>query len=73
MNDFRKQIHVQYKKQLANIILQFLGSLDEGIDEFSNGPEVFVEKWVDSNCLPMGDFSKEDAFKEMEEWQNTDV
>lgn len=71
MNDFRKKMHVAYKKRLANIIMQFMASLydEKKLEEFQEDPENIVAKWLDSNMLPMGDFSKEDAIKEMEEWQ----
>lgn len=68
MSDFRKQMHLAYKKKLAGIILQFLGDLEKKTDEFSIDPIIYVAKWVDSNCLPMGDFNKEEIIKEIEEW-----
>jgi len=69
MNEFRKNMHVAYKKKLSGIILMFVKSVDDDIAGFAKDPISFVEKWVDGNCLPMGDFSKEDAIKEMEAWQ----
>lgn len=70
MNDFRKEMHVAYKKNLANIIWRFLFSIQENDKEFEKDPRPFIEKWINSNCLPMGDFSKEDAIKEIEGWSN---
>lgn len=72
MNDFRKNMHLEYKKRLAIIIMKFLSSLDsnEILKEFEEDPENIINRWIDRNCLPMGDFSKEDAIKEIEEWQS---
>lgn len=67
MNDFRNKMHVQYKKKLYNIILSFVHDVDP--DEFEADYKLFIERWIDRNCLPMGDFSKEDAVKEIEAWQ----
>lgn len=67
-DDFRKKMHVAYKKKLADIIWMFICSLEDE-DGFDQDPKGFVERWVDSVCLPMGDFSKEDAIKQIEEWQ----
>ena len=69
MSDFRKNMHIQYKKTLCNIIVKFLSSLGENMEVFSIDPEAFIATWVDSNCLPMGDFSKEEAMKELDAWQ----
>lgn len=69
MNEFRKNLHVAYKKNIGNIIAKFL--FDLAIDEkgFQEDPKLFIENWIDRNCLPMGDFSKEDAIREIEAWQ----
>lgn len=69
MTDFRKQMHITYKKKLASILSQYTVYLFENLIQFNIDPELFIASWVDSNCLPMGDFDKEKAIKEIEEWQ----
>ncbi len=69
MSNFRKKMHIAYKKKTYNIITSFLVDASKDFEEFEKGAENYIEKWIDSNCLPMGDFSKEDALKEIEEWQ----
>lgn len=72
MSDFRKQIHVAYKKKLCEIVLRYIGELAENENEWKEylmNPKLHIERWIDRHCLPMGDFSKEDAIKEMETWQ----
>jgi len=72
MNDFRKQMHIQYKKTLCNIISRYISELGESnqdLNEYISSPKLHLEKWIDRNCLPMGDFSKEEAIKEIEGWQ----
>lgn len=72
MSDFRKDMHIAYKKKLASIIFKYineLGETDMDFNEYISYPKLHIEKWVDASCLPMGDFSKEDALKEIEEWQ----
>ena len=68
MNDFRKQMHIAYKKKLLDIIFNVLDAIGDNGEEFEKNPGLFVQKWLDSNCLPMGDFDKEKAIKEIEEW-----
>lgn len=68
MNDFRKKMHIGFKQRLVSIITQFLGDLDENIEEFAKDPEKYIVDWVNANCLPMGDFDKEAAIKEIEGW-----
>lgn len=70
MNDFRKQMHLAHKKKLCNIIAQFTEYFLEDIDSFVVNPDHFITDWVNKNCLPMGDFSKEDAIKEINGWQS---
>jgi len=68
MDDFRKKMHVAYKNQLSLIILRCLNDISDSPKEFEENPILYVERWVDANCLPMGDFDKEKAVKEIEEW-----
>ena len=69
MNDFRKNMHVAYKRKIAEILMKYTKDVIDNINEFEKDHTIFIEKWVNRNCLPMGDFSKEDALKEIEEWQ----
>lgn len=70
MSDFRKQMHVAYKLKLAEIIDRFLSDCaEDGEKAFEPSTDEYISKWIDRNCLPMGDFSMQDAIKEMEEWQ----
>jgi len=68
MGDFRKQMHIAYKKNLLDILGQYTLALFLDFEEYSKDPKQWTIKWIDSNCLPMGDFSKEDAIKEMNTW-----
>lgn len=68
MSNLRKNLHLAYKKQLSLIIMKCMNDISESSKEFEENPILFVEKWVDANCLPMGDFDKEKAIKEIEEW-----
>ena len=72
MNDFRKNLYLAFKARTVELILSCLDdlSVNEDIDKLENGLQLrkYVTKWVDSNCLPMGDFDKERALKEIEEW-----
>jgi hypothetical protein len=71
MSNFRKKMHVEYKKKLYDIIVSFVQEIDE--DEFVTDYKSFIERWIDRKCLPMGDFSKEDAIKEVEGWHDADI
>ncbi len=68
MSDFRKNMHVQFKKQLSGIMLSYSIEMIENIEEFAKEPEQFIADWINRNCLPMGDFNEEDAIKEIKEW-----
>lgn len=69
MSDFRKNLHLAYKKKMCNILFQFTADLLHNMQEFSKEPEEWVKNWVNKNFLPMGDFSREDAVKEIDAWQ----
>lgn len=69
MTDFRKKMHIAYKQKLVSILSNYTVDLFESIEQFNVDPELFITQWIDRNCLPMGDFCKEDAIKEIEEWQ----
>lgn len=73
MNNLRKQMHVKYKETIFNMIIQFIIESNNNSALFRAAPEMFIKNWIDRNCLPIGDFSKEDVIKEMEAWQNADV
>ncbi len=73
MNEFRKQLHTAYKEKLSNILLSYSVDLFENIAEFTENPELFCHIWVNRNCLPMGDCSREEAIKEIDAWQENDV
>lgn len=69
MNDFRKQMHIVYKQKMAEIIDRFLrDAIEDGDKVFEPSIWAYIVAWVDKNCLPMGDFDKEKAMKEIEEW-----
>jgi hypothetical protein len=68
MSDFRKQMHVAYKKKMLDILGQYTLSLLSNYEQFSKDPEEWAKKWINANCLPMGDFSKKDALKEINGW-----
>jgi hypothetical protein len=69
MKDFRKQMHIAYKKTLFDIIHRYLSELGESEEEYVSDPELHLMNWINRNCLPMGDFSKEDAIKEIDAWK----
>lgn len=62
-------MHVTYKKKMCDILSQYTIDLRDDVDEFSKDPKEWIKSWVDKNCLPMGDFSREDAVKEIDAWQ----
>jgi hypothetical protein len=71
MDDFRKKMHVAYKKKIAQIICDFLDDLNDATKQ-ENLPlnYAYIIEWVNTNCLPMGDFDKEKAMKEIQEWNS---
>ncbi len=72
MNEFRKNMHILFKKNIYKIINKYINELvetEENFQKYISDPKSHLENWIDRNCLPMGDFSKEDAIKEIEEWQ----
>ena len=72
MNDFRKNMHIAYEKKLFEVIYRYmceLGETEEDLQKYTHDPKSHLENWIDRNCLPMGDFSKEDAIKEIDAWQ----
>lgn len=69
MSDFRKNMYLSFKQKTADIIYQFFCHAgDDGDAAFEPTPIEYIAKWVDKNCLPMGDFDKERAMKKLEEW-----
>ena len=65
-SDFRKNMHIAYKLKVVEIIQRFIFDLNN-IEDHELRNE-FILKWVDRNCLAMGDFDKERAMQEIEEW-----
>lgn len=69
MQDLRKQLHEAFKERLSQILIQYSLDLFDNIHEFTESPSEFCQKWVESNCQPMGEFSREEAIKEIDAWQ----
>ena len=70
MSDFRKKMHIAYKQELFFIILRCVAEIFEDVHDFRKDPEEWIRNWINKNCLPQGDFSPEEAIKEIEKWNN---
>lgn len=66
--NLNKNLHNDYKKKLRKIISFFSVELYKNIDIFMIDPELFIKNWVDENCNPVSDYSKEEIINKVEEW-----
>lgn len=72
MSNLRKNLHLAYKEKMVEVILSFMDdvSKDEVCEKLINYDDFrkYTINWVNANSLPMGDFDKDQAIKEIEEW-----
>lgn len=69
MDDFRKNMHLAFKTRVVEMITKFLIDFHEEVEQGSQiDAYEYIVNWVNANCLPIGDFDKEKAIKEIEEW-----
>lgn len=68
MEEFRKKLHVEYKNKLVTILMLYITNLSDESEIFLKDPRQYTVDWVNKHCSPMGDFDKEQAIKEIEEW-----
>ena len=72
MSNLRKNLHLAYKEKLVDIILEFTHDVSEDsvVDTLENFEALkkYTVDWVNAHWLPMGDFDKEQAIKEIEGW-----